>query len=423
MSASNIKAILARQIIDSRGYPTVEADVHLKSGHVGRASVPSGASTGKREALELRDHNPNVFLGKSVHKALASITDHIQPVLKGMDASDQLQIDQALLNLDGSPNKHVLGANAMLAVSMACMRAVAALTDTALYELFPSQPLLPIPMMNLINGGAHADNNLDVQEFMIVPHGFDTFSRSLRAGCEVFHHLKMILNNKNLSTAVGDEGGFAPNLENNAMALDFILMAIEKAGYKPAQEISIALDVAASEFYKDNKYVSQKGTELCATGQDMVAYYEGMLERYPIVSIEDGLSEDDWDGWQNLTETLGDRCQLVGDDLLVTNPSIVQEAIDKNIANAVLIKINQIGTITETLQTLAIAKAADYRTVISHRSGETEDTFIADLAVGSGAGQIKTGSVSRSERNAKYNELLRIEESLGSKAMFAQDIF
>lgn len=422
MVNTKITSIKARQIIDSRGNPTVEADVTLTSGHTGRAAVPSGASTGKKEALELRDKN-DTYMGKSVLTAVANIHDKIAPALIGEDASDQTVIDQTMLDLDGTDNKSNLGANATLAVSMAAVRAAASAQDKHLFEMFGSTYTLPTPMMNVINGGAHADNNLDIQEFMIIPHGFDTFSQSLQAGCETFHHLKKILSDKHLSTNVGDEGGFAPALESNEQAIELLLSAIEKAGYKPESQISLALDVASSEFYRDGKYVSQKGTSLNNTTEEMIEHYADIISRFPIVSIEDGLSEDDWDGWKLLTEKLGSQCQWVGDDLFVTNPKILQEGISSKTANAILIKVNQIGTITETLTTINMAKDANYNNVISHRSGETEDAFIADLAVGTAAGQIKTGSLSRSDRMAKYNQLLRIEELLGSNAKFTGKFF
>lgn len=423
MIDTSISSIKARQIIDSRGNPTIEADVVLKSGHIGRAAVPSGASTGKKEALELRDQDKSLFLGKSVLKAVNNIHELIQPALVGKDVTDQPSIDQTMLDLDGTENKSYLGANAMLAVSMAALRANAVAQTKHLFEMFDSTYTLPTPMMNLINGGAHADNNLDIQEFMIIPHGFDTFSKSLQAGCEIFQCLKKILNQKNLSTNVGDEGGFAPALSNHEQAIDLLIQATETAGYYPDKQVSIALDVASSEFYKDGHYISQKGTALDASTEEMIVYYENLISKYPIASIEDPLDEEDWSGWQNLTKKIGSRCQLVGDDIFVTNPKILQEGIQTNTANAVLIKVNQIGTVTETLQTIDMAKKATYNNIISHRSGETEDTFIADLAVGTAAGQIKTGSLSRSDRNAKYNQLLRIEEALGTKATFAGKSF
>ncbi|MEZ4819550.1 MAG: phosphopyruvate hydratase [Bdellovibrionota bacterium] len=418
MSNTKIQSIKARQIIDSRGNPTIEADITLTSGHCGRAAVPSGASTGKKEALELRDQNQQQFLGKSVQTAIANIHDKITPVLLGKDASDQALIDQTMIELDATDNKSNLGANATLAVSMAAIRATAAAQGKHLFEMFGDTYKLPTPMMNVINGGAHADNNLDIQEFMIIPHGFATFSASLQAGCEIFQHLKNTLHNHRLSTNVGDEGGFAPALENNDQAIELLLTAIQKAGYTPGEQVAIALDVAASEFHKGDRYISQKGTSLSATTDEMIHLYQDLISRYPIVSIEDPLGEDDWAGWKKLTEKLGDACQWVGDDIFVTNPKILQEGIASKAANAILVKINQIGTISETLETIAMAKTAGYNNVISHRSGETEDTFIADLAVGTAAGQIKTGSLSRSERIAKYNQLLRIEEILGAQAAF-----
>lgn len=416
---STIVSIKARQIIDSRGNPTVEADVILENGLIGRAAVPSGASTGKREALELRDQDPKTYLGKSVHGSIQNIQEKIAPALKGKSIEDIAKLDNTMCNLDGTENKSNLGANATLAVSMAAYRAKAFSTYKPLFTLFGESFVLPTPMMNVINGGSHADNNLDFQEFMIIPHGFDRFSQSLRAGCEIFHHLKKILKDKGKSTNVGDEGGFAPQLDTVDETLELLLLSIEKAGYKPQEQISLALDVASSEFYREGMYVSQKGTDLNRTSDEMITLYKDLIEKYPIVSIEDGLSEDDWDGWKNLTQALETKCQWVGDDLFVTNPAILKKGIDETIANSILIKVNQIGTVTETLTTIGMAKDAGYTNVISHRSGETEDTFIADLAVGTAAGQIKTGSLSRTDRVAKYNQLLRIEEALGESARFA----
>jgi enolase len=417
-SDSFIQHIHARQIIDSRGNPTVEAEVHCHNGIMGRAAVPSGASTGKREALELRDGKQAEYLGKSVHTAIDHVLRLIAPALKDKSVLDQATLDQIMIDLDGTNNKEKLGANAMLGVSMAAMRAAAQLQNKPLYACMGSTYTMPVPMMNVINGGAHADNNLDIQEFMIIPHGFDRFTDSLRAGCEIFHSLKKILQDKNLSTNVGDEGGFAPALQSNEQAMDLLLQAIERAGYQPQEHVSLALDVASSEFYNNGRYTSNKGTSLDKSTDEMIEHYASLLQDYPIVSIEDGLSEDDWEGWQKLTQQLGAQCQWVGDDLFVTNPHILRKGIDEKLANSILIKVNQIGTITETLQTIAIAKEAGYTNVISHRSGETEDTFIADLAVGTHAGQIKTGSLSRSDRVAKYNQLLRIEEQLGDHVDF-----
>jgi enolase len=418
---SRIERIVAREILDSRGNPTVEADVYLSSAVFGRAAVPSGASTGSREALELRDGDNKRYAGKGVRKAISNIMERISPALKGMDAFHQSEIDQKMIGLDGTENKSKLGANAMLAVSMAVARAAAAQRQQPLYVYLGGKKanLLPVPMMNVINGGAHADNSLDFQEFMIVPHGFETFSAALRAGTEIFHALKKMLREKRLSTAVGDEGGFAPEINDTEEALKFLTASIEKAGYRPGQQVSLALDVAASEFFIDGKYGSKKSSDVIPrTSQEMISYYETLIARHPMQSIEDGLAESDWGGWSELTRTLGSKVQLVGDDIFVTNPKIFQKGIDQKVANAILIKLNQIGTVTETLETIEMAQDAGYKTVISHRSGETEDTFIADLAVATGAGQIKTGSLSRSDRTAKYNQLLRIEEALGTNAAY-----
>jgi enolase len=413
------ESISARQVLDSRGNPTVEADVYLSDGSFGRASVPSGASTGKKEALELRDQNASNYLGKSVEKAVANIHNVIFPELQKFTTFDQADVDRKMISMDGTENKSKLGANAMLAVSMATARALAENKSRDLFETFGKNYTLPVPLMNVINGGAHADNSLDFQEFMIVPHGFTRFSDALRAGCEVFHNLKKILHDKKLSTNVGDEGGFAPNINDVKETLQLLMTAIEKSGYKAGSQISLALDVASSEFYDGTKYVSKKGTGLSATSDDMIAMYQGLIAEFPIVSIEDGFAEDDWAGWKKATDALGSKIQLVGDDLFVTNPKILQEGITKKTANAILVKLNQIGTVTETLQTIRMAQEAKYGAVISHRSGETEDSFIADLAVGTGAGQIKTGSLSRTDRMAKYNQLLRIEELLGKHATYA----
>lgn len=414
-----IESISARQIIDSRGNPTIETDIYLSNGSFGRGAVPSGASTGKREALELRDQNMKNFSGKSVEKAVRNIHEIIAPALQEISSIEQESADQKMIQLDGTENKSNLGANAILGVSMALANALAENRNRDLFETFGREYSLPVPLMNVINGGAHADNQLDFQEFMIVPHGFNKFSDALRAGCEVFHTLKKILHDKKLSTNVGDEGGFAPNLSDVKETLHLLLTAIEKAGYKPMHQISLALDVASSEFYENGKYISKKKTSLNQTSDGMIHFYQDLLKEFPIVSIEDGFAEDDWDGWKKSTLAMGKNTQLVGDDLFVTNPKILQEGIIKNVGNAILIKLNQIGTVTETLQTIRMAQKANYGTIISHRSGETEDTFIADLAVGTNAKQIKTGSLSRTDRVAKYNQLLRIEELLGRKAIYA----
>jgi enolase len=413
-----IAEIFAREIIDSRGNPTVEVDCLLAGGALGRAAVPSGASTGSREALELRDNDKSRYLGKGVRNAVDNI-DIIAKEIEGMDAREQAMIDLVMKQIDGTENKANLGANAILGVSLAVSKAAAEAAGLPLFLYLggAGARTLPVPMMNVINGGAHADNNLDVQEFMIIPAGFNSFSDALRAGVETFHHLKKILHDKKLTTAVGDEGGFAPDLKTNAEALDLILMAIEKAGYRVADQIYLGLDVAASEFYDKKKgYLFE---EVARSSDDMVDYYVDLRKKYPIISIEDGMSEGDWDGWDSLTGVLGTGTQLVGDDLFVTNPEIFAKGIERGIANAILIKVNQIGTLTETLEAIEMAKRAGYRSVISHRSGETEDSTIADLAVATNAGQIKTGSASRSDRVAKYNQLLRIEEELGDAAVFA----
>jgi len=412
-----IAELFAREILDSRGNPTIEVDCLLDNGALGRAAVPSGASTGSREALELRDGEKDRFLGKGVRNAVDNV-DIIAKEIEGMDAREQVMVDLVMKQMDGTDTKGNLGANAILGVSLAVARAAAEAAGLPLFLYLggAGARTLPVPMMNVINGGAHADNNLDVQEFMIVPAGFASFSDALRAGVETFHHLKKILHDKKLTTAVGDEGGFAPDLKTNAEALDLILTAIEKAGYRPADQIYLALDVAASEFYEKKKYVFE-GTD--RSSDDMVDYYVDLRKKYPIISIEDGMAEGDWDGWDSLTGVLGSGTQLVGDDLFVTNPSIFAKGIERGIANAILIKVNQIGTLTETLEAIEMAKRAGYRSIISHRSGETEDSTIADLAVATNAGQIKTGSASRSDRVAKYNQLLRIEEELGDAAVFA----
>jgi enolase len=415
---SAITGVYAREILDSRGFPTVEVEIQLESGAWGRAAVPSGASTGKREAVELRDGDAQRYRGKGVQQAVRNVEETIAPEIDGMEASEQAAIDQALLELDGTPNKSALGANAILAVSLAVARAAADDAGLPLYAYLGGVGgrLLPVPMMNVINGGAHADNGIDFQEFMLVPAGADSFSNGLRMGVEVFHQLKELLKSKKLSTGVGDEGGFAPALGSNTAALDLLMEAIEGAGYRPGDDISLALDIAASEFAEEGGRYRLRRENVVLNSDELVGRYEALCHRYPIVSIEDGLGEDDWNGWALLTKRLGDRVQLVGDDLFVTNPAIIQQGIQKSIANAVLVKVNQVGTLTETMQAIELAKRAAYGTVISHRSGETEDTFVADLAVAVNAGQIKTGSLARSERTAKYNQLLRIEEELGHAA-------
>jgi enolase len=415
---TEIEAIRALEILDSRGNPTVSATVTLTSGFSGQAAVPSGASTGSHEAVELRDGGER-YLGKGVGKAVENVNEVIAPALLGFDASDQLGLDAALLALDGTKNKGKLGANAILAVSLAAARAVAALNDQPLYRYLGGvgARTLPVPMMNVINGGKHADNNVDAQEFMLAPVGFERFSEALRAGVETFHHLRKVLQEKGYNTNVGDEGGFAPDLGSNREAVEVILQAIERAGYTPGEEIAIALDPAASEFYKDGSYHLEAEDKILSS-DEMIAFWQDWVEAYPIISIEDGLAEDDWEGWARLTAALGDRCQLVGDDLFVTNVDFLQRGIDEHVANAILIKVNQIGTLTESLDAIELAKSRGYRSMISHRSGETEDSFIADLAVAVNAGQIKTGSASRSDRLAKYNRLLAIEDELGGQARF-----
>jgi enolase len=417
---STIIEVHAREILDSRGNPTVEADVVLSSGAQGRAAVPSGASTGEHEAVELRDGDTKRYGGKGVGEAVRNVNEVIGPRLEGMAASDQIAVDAEMMDLDGTPNKGKLGANAILSVSLAVARAAAADTGLPLYRYLggPMARVLPVPMMNILNGGAHASNNVDVQEFMIVPIGAETFAEALRMGVETFHALKKVLSKKGLSTAVGDEGGFAPSLPSNEAALDAVMQAIEAAGYQPGRDLAIALDPAASEFHQDGEYVFKKGDGSRRSAAEMVELYAQWVDRYPIVSIEDALAEDDWDGWALLTERLHDRVQLVGDDLFATNVDRLGRGIEEGVANAILIKVNQIGTLTETLQCIELAKGSAYGVVISHRSGETEDTFIADLAVASGAGQIKTGSASRTDRIAKYNQLLRISEELGELAHY-----
>jgi len=417
---STILDITAREILDSRGNPTVEADVTLANGVLGRAAVPSGASTGEHEAVELRDGDKERYLGKGVRQAVQNIEEKIAPALADMDATDQIGIDHAMIELDGTANKSALGANAILAVSLACARAAADELGLPLYRYLggPMSRVMPVPMMNILNGGAHSTNTVDFQEFMIVPVGADTFSDALRMGAEVFHSLKKVLVKRKLSTGVGDEGGFAPDLRDDEEALRVIIEAIESAGFAPGKQIALALDPAASEFYSGGTYTFKKSGAGSKDAQGMVELYGRWLDEYPIVSIEDGLAEDDWSGWEALTAALGDRCQLVGDDLFVTNTQRLARGIESGVANAILIKLNQIGTLTETLEAIDMARAAGYLSVISHRSGETEDTFIADLAVGTGAGQIKTGSASRTDRVAKYNQLLRIEGMLGGAAEY-----
>ena len=414
---SEIRTVHAREILDSRGNPTVEVEVWLDSGAFGRAMVPSGASTGTREAVELRDDDDTRYGGKGVRQAVRNVTETIAPEVEGLEATEQAAVDRALLELDGTPNKSGLGANALLGVSLAVARAGADECGLPLYQDLggPGARIMPVPMMNVLNGGVHADNGLDIQEFMLVPAGAQNFSEALRMGAEVFHALKGLLRDKGLSTGVGDEGGFAPALGSNTAPLDLLMQAIERAGYRPGEDALIALDPAASEFFHGGRYrFRAEGKE--RTPEEMIAFYESLLDRYPLCSIEDGLAEQDWDGWVALTRRLGSRIQLVGDDIFVTNPTILAEGIKKGVANAILIKVNQIGTLTETLEAVELAKRAGYGTVISHRSGETEDTFIADLAVAVNAGQIKTGSLARGERTAKYNQLLRIEEELGEAA-------
>jgi enolase len=422
---SEIKQVRAREIMDSRGNPTVEVDVLLESGYLGTAAVPSGASTGEREAVELRDGDKKRYLGKGVLKAVKNVNTVIADKIKGIEAIDQALIDKTMIALDGTNNKSNLGANAILGVSMAVAKAAAAEMELPLYKYIGgvNAKELPLPMLNIVNGGAHADNNVDVQEFMVMPCGAASFAEALRMSAEVFHNLKKILKDKKLSTAVGDEGGFAPNLTSNEEALKTIVEAIKAAGYKPKDDFLLALDVASSEMYKNGKYEFE-GEGKTFTSEQLIAYYESLVDKYPIISIEDGMDQNDWNGWAGLTKKLGGRVQLVGDDLFVTNPAILKQGIDKGIANSILVKVNQIGSLTETLDAVEMAKRAGYTAVISHRSGETEDTTIADIAVALNAGQIKTGSTSRSDRIAKYNRLLRIEEELGSMSIFkGKDVF
>ena len=417
---TNIAEVRARQILDSRGNPAVEAEVWLASGTIGRAAVPSGASTGEHEAVELRDGDKSKYQGKGVLKAVENVNGEIADAIANMDAADQRALDQKLIELDGTDNKSRLGANAILAVSMASARAAAAEFKMPLYRYLggAAANVLPVPMMNILNGGAHADNNVDLQEFMAMPVGAESFSEALRWGVEVFHTLKAVLKKRGYNTAVGDEGGFAPSVKSNVEAIEVIIEAIQQAGYTPGEQIAIALDPAASEFFQDGKYVFKKSDKSAHSSEQMVRFWSDWARKYPIVSIEDGLAEDDWQGWQMLTKELGSKVQLVGDDLFVTNTERLRQGIEEGVANAILIKLNQIGTVSETLDAITLARRNGYDSIISHRSGETEDTFIADLAVATGAGQIKTGSASRTDRIAKYNQLLRIEEELGDAARF-----
>lgn len=419
---TNIVDIVAREILDSRGNPTVEVDVILESGVVGRAAVPSGASTGEHEALELRDQDASRYCGKGVSKAVKNVNDLVAPTLMDMDATDQLSVDQALLDLDGTETKSKLGANAILAVSMATAKAAAETLEQPLFRYLggPNAKVLPVPMANVINGGAHSDAPIDFQEFMIIPRGFDTFSRALQSITETFHSLKKVLKGKGLSTAVGDEGGFAPTLNSAEEAIEAIIAAVKDAGYKMGEEMFLALDVASSEFYnkETGKYVFKKSSGRQLTADELVDFYVELTNKYPIISIEDGCDENDWDGWKLLTEKIGDRVQLVGDDLFVTNTKFLKKGIDLGVANSILVKVNQIGSLTETFDAVELAQTHGYTAVISHRSGETEDATIADIAVATNAGQIKTGSLSRSDRTAKYNQLLRIEEILGKNAVY-----
>ena len=426
MASTSIRHIQAREILDSRGNPTIEVDVRLDNGAFGRAAVPSGASTGEHEAVELRDGDKSRFAGKGVRKAVANVNHKIEPVLKGLDAREQANIDKKLIELDGTPTKKTLGANATLAVSLAAARAAAAGENLPLFRYLggPEARVLPVPMMNILNGGAHSDAPIDFQEFMIVPRGAPSFSEALRYGTEVYHALKSVLKERHLSTAIGDEGGFAPQLDSAEDALESISAGVEKAGYKLGEQIFIALDPAASEFYDAEKrlYIFKKSGDARKTAEELVDYYAELCARFPIISIEDGCAEDDWDGWKKLTKKLGDGIQLVGDDLFVTNVEFLRRGIAEHVANSILIKVNQIGTLTETLATINLATRSHYTTVISHRSGETEDTTIADIAVATNAGQIKTGAPCRSDRVAKYNQLLRIEEELGDKAVYGATI-
>jgi len=417
---SEIIDIFAREILDSRGNPTVEVEVYLESGAMGRAAVPSGASTGEREALELRDGDKSRYLGKGVLKAIENVNETVAAALVDWEASDQAGIDRKLLDLDGTDFKSNLGANALLGVSMACAKAAAEEAGLPLYNYLggANAKELPLPMMNILNGGAHADNNVDIQEFMVMPAGASSFREALRMGAEIFHALKKVLKDKGYNTAVGDEGGFAPDLKSNEEALEVIMEAITAAGYKPGEEVLLALDVASSELFRDGKYTLENEKQPIKTAAELVDFYEDLVNRYPIISIEDGMAENDWDGWKLITDRLGQKVQIVGDDLFVTNTKILKEGIEKGIANSILIKVNQIGTLTETLEAIEMAKRAGYTAVVSHRSGETEDTTIADLAVATNAGQIKTGSLCRTDRICKYNQLLRIEDELENVAIF-----
>lgn len=422
---TSIKDVKGREILDSRGNPTVEVDILLSDGSFGRAAVPSGASTGEHEAVELRDGDKTRYMGKGTLKAVANVNGEIKKAIKGKDALKQGELDQLLIDLDGTPNKSKLGANATLGVSMAVAKAAAVSKKMPLYRYIGGDKakVLPIPMMNILNGGLHADNNVDLQEFMIMPVNANSFAEALRWGAEVFHNLKKILHDKNLSTSVGDEGGFAPNLRSNDEAVEVILAAIEKAGYKPGKDIAIALDPASSSFYENGKYILEAEAKKENTAADMVEFYANWVSKYPIVSIEDGLAEDDWAGWKALTDKIGKKVQLVGDDLFVTNVKRLRMGIERKVANSILIKVNQIGTLSETLDTMDLAKKHGYTSVVSHRSGETEDTTIAHLVVAMNTGQIKTGSVCRTDRICKYNELLRIEEQLGKKAVYGKAIW
>ncbi len=417
---SLIEHVWAREIMDSRGNPTIEAEVILEDGTTGRAAVPSGASTGENEAVELRDGDDLRYLGKGVQKAVDNVIDKIGPEVEGLDALDQTQVDEVMIGLDGTANKSNLGANAILAVSLANARAAASALEIPLYRYIggSNAKTLPVPMMNILNGGAHADNNVDFQEFMVMPVGADSFAEALRTGAEIFHSLKGVLRSRGYSTGVGDEGGFAPNLKSNEEAVETILEAIEKAGYSAGDDVMLALDPASSEFYSDGKYIFKKSDKRELSSEEMAAYWTDWCDKYPIISIEDGMAENDWEGWKALTRSVGDRVQLVGDDLFVTNVKFLQKGIEEHAANSILIKVNQIGTLTETLDAIELARTNNMTAVISHRSGETEDTFIADLAVATNAGQIKTGSLCRSDRIAKYNQLLRIEEDLGESARY-----
>ena len=420
MAGQQISEVVAHEILDSRGHPTVEVDVILASGALGRAAVPSGASTGEREAVELRDGDTGRYLGQGVRQAVQHVNTEIRQALVGLDATGQAEVDQILIQLDGTENKSSLGANAILGASLAVAKAAAAALHVPLYEYLGGQEArdLPVPMMNVLNGGAHADNNLDIQEFMVMPVGAESFSEALRIGTEIFHHLRAVLHERGHHTGVGDEGGFAPNLRSNENALEVLLQAVERAGYRPGEEVYLGLDVAASELYADGKYSLAAGTPHERTAEEMIAWCRTLVDKYPILSIEDGLAEHDWEGWKQLTVALGSKVQLVGDDNFVTNAKLLARGIREKVANGILIKLNQIGTLTETLETIEMAKRASYAAIISHRSGETEDTTIADVAVACNAGQIKTGSLSRTDRTAKYNQLLRIERGLGTRARY-----